>query len=1073
MHDSVASWLLPALIGLVGVCLTVVFGYVQWRKSQSATASLDSSQREWDRERLQLEHELALERDQATHQADEDDRLAAEEQQLSAARMQAAETAQTLVEQTSTYRSRLVQALRNVRILDMARPLDLQDLYVQVRVREEARRRYSTNEVQTQGSDQSSDDDPEALLARFDETTPWRDQGALSPEEALAKHHRVAFLGDPGAGKTTLLRYLALSYANSNTRVPVYVELRRFVDADQDSLLEFACADCATRYGFSMSAQALESAFHSGEAIMLLDGLDETLGGDSFESAQNAYHSVAAEIDRFVARYPRVGVAVTCRRAGWQGELESFTVLEVLDFAWPEVQRFVRRWFGHDRVKAEGLKATLSRNVRMRSLAANPLLLSLICIVYERELELPERRAELYNRCIEVLLREWDAHRGIKRFSRFTTDRKRDLLEELAWCFHLAGKRYQSEDDLLALVRDYLPSIDIDPAEDRSILQEITSQYGLLKEQARGVFGFLHLTLQEYFAAVAANNRGGPEMEHVFAHARHPWWEEVTLLLAGRMSDSSSLLTHLLQDGSDLTKECDLRSDRLLFAARCLIGTPRVRTVGLRESILADTRKLCDQTPFALIATRAARVLGEIGDRDSVDHILRLVSQRDDRIGSALLAGLRGVCDAASAERLMAMTEADLQPSSIAHQEALTVLTSARPPGIVNLLRTLLRGQDKVAAGHAVNAAGELAELDLAEDVVLLLASDNDVVAMSWLRERCAQALVRMGAVHAAPLLLAQRGGTFGDKIYIESAIRLDGPTIGPQVRSEVRDPAVSVFRRLAGVEAMLASREDSDVDFPIEVAENDELPWQLRWLAIASLERSRAWSETVIQRLYADSKEHEVTVGAAATLAMWGVEDVGKTLRDAILNDSIPCDLKVSVGGRSVSHGFAISTRLGEAASVIGDTIVLRALTERLRHALSAGDRESTVVLSSYLAPFDADEPSSLMLEFLEKADLRMIHSSRRRWQNDMWSAAARLATVRDTPRYVKTICESHETANTDDAYRWAGALVSITSSPCAPEELLEPLRGVVDALEDGTIRDKCFEALDSVCRRLRPEDS
>ena len=38
----------------------------------------------------------------------------------------------------------------------------------------------------------------------------------------------------------------------------------------------------------------------------------------------------------------------------------------------------------------------------------------------------------------------------------------------------------------------------------KAILDEIAAQYGLLKVQAHGWYGFLHLTLQEYFAALAA-----------------------------------------------------------------------------------------------------------------------------------------------------------------------------------------------------------------------------------------------------------------------------------------------------------------------------------------------------------------------------------------------------------------------------------------------------------------------------------------------------------------------------------------------------------------------------------------
>ena len=373
---------------------------------------------------------------------------------------------------------------------------------------------------------------------------------ALAPEEALRRFNRIAVLGDPGAGKTTMLRHLAFRSARGELgeqlTLPVYIELRRSVDSGLADLLEFAAADWSERYGFTDARPYLEQELAAGRSALLLDGLDEVLGGDTIEAATVAYNRVTEEVARLATRFPGAPIAVTCRRAGWRGNLTAFQTLEVLDFSWDQIQVFVNNWFAGDPAKGDGLRRALTGDLRMQTMAANPLILSLIAIVYDQELELPERRAQLYHRCVEVLLKEWDAHRNIRRFARFTPDRKRDLLDEIAWHFHQRGWRYFPESELLALVAEFLPTIALSADDAAEILDEIAAHYGLLKVQAQGWYGFLHLTLQEYFAAVAANERGTEALDLVIRNRHDPWWQEVVLLLSGRMTDATPLLLGIL-----------------------------------------------------------------------------------------------------------------------------------------------------------------------------------------------------------------------------------------------------------------------------------------------------------------------------------------------------------------------------------------------------------------------------------------------------------------------------------------------------------------------------------------------
>ena len=89
--------------------------------------------------------------------------------------------------------------------------------------------------------------------------------------------------------------------------------------------------------------------------------------------------------------------------------LSGFTQLEVLDFRREDIEQFIRSWFDFrpkpsQYATAADLQVCLARTPRIQALAANPLLLSLIVLVYEEQLDLPDRRAELYSRCIETLL---------------------------------------------------------------------------------------------------------------------------------------------------------------------------------------------------------------------------------------------------------------------------------------------------------------------------------------------------------------------------------------------------------------------------------------------------------------------------------------------------------------------------------------------------------------------------------------------------------------------------------------------------------------------------------------------
>ncbi|MGH3655334.1 MAG: NACHT domain-containing protein, partial [Micromonosporaceae bacterium] len=712
-----------ALIALVGTVLSALiaggFGFWQLRRSHRFQREMEEQRWEFDTQRMELEAQIDAER-----RLREEELLAGEQRTQAEAELQArlAEeeaNADDLRRRAVAYRRAVIAELRNLKILDMTRPLDLEALYVRVQVREQDPVRYVSEEEVTRLAKGA----PEAILAeRRAPSAPVEEFAAaisLAPEEALSRFHRIALLGDPGAGKTTLLRHLTFRIARGELvpgalKLPVYVELRRFADSDSSDLVDYVAGEWRDRYGFDGARLYLERELEAGHCALLLDGLDEVLGGMTAEEAEAAHRRVSAEIDRLANRFPIAPIAVTCRRAGWRGKLPAFHTFDVLDFAWREVQIFVDKWFERTPARAEGLRRALATNLRMRTLAANPLLLSLIAIVYERNLELPERRAELYRRCVEVLLQEWDSHREIRRYSDFTTDRKRDLLEEVAWHFHRRGLRYFPEDELLSVVRRFLPTIDIDPQHATAILDEIATQYGLLKVQAHGWYGFLHLSLQEYFTAVAASARSTAAMTEIVQQRHDPWWEEVLLLLAGRTNDASPLLLGILgrhaEDGEPATHEPlavddDVLHSDLLLAARCLANTPKIRTPWLRPGIVQATQRLLLDPPDRATQRRAARALAEMRNRGVTDELFAL-ADRDPAANSAVYRAFGHVGDTDTATRLLELLERRTSNGAAAIARALGDLRHRlATPVLLRLLDSDARTTEREAAS-VVRALG-------------------------------------------------------------------------------------------------------------------------------------------------------------------------------------------------------------------------------------------------------------------------------------------------------------------------------------------------------------------------------
>jgi hypothetical protein len=188
--------------------------------------------------------------------------------------------------------------------------------------------------------------------------------------------------------------------------------------------------------------------------------------------------------------------------------------------------------------------------------------------VHRIEAELPNERVKLYDKCVTALVDTWEEAKGLtiadkqRPFYRY----RRRLLERLAYELHAgAGEpgqvRTVKEGDLELLMTRFLMEFRrLDLADDRDAARQearafirlVRGRTGLLIERGEGVFGFPHLTFQEYLAACDVENcciyRGVDALwEEIEGHLHDPHWREVILLLLASLNKHDKLPTLLVK----------------------------------------------------------------------------------------------------------------------------------------------------------------------------------------------------------------------------------------------------------------------------------------------------------------------------------------------------------------------------------------------------------------------------------------------------------------------------------------------------------------------------------------------
>ncbi|MBV6625790.1 MAG: HEAT repeat domain-containing protein, partial [Rivularia sp. (in: Bacteria)] len=608
-------------------------------------------------------------------------------------------------------------------------------------------------------------------------------------DKSKIKGKKIVLLGAPGSGKTTLMNYLALKIAqikledlglNENNinpnSIPIFIRIRELAQQDKVDILEFVEEFAAKNLQITdLPNGCFKHWLEQGEVVIFLDGLDEV-------AQENQQVKIVQHIESFLQEFPRNQVIITSRPAGYERgyfRVDGFPHYEIQAFDDRKIKAFISKWYKNrceDEIEASRqtkyLETAIQKQDRIKALARNPLLLTIIALINRVGAELPKERYRLYESAVETLLTAWDAGKELNYNLPLEYLKPRDfqpLMRQIAYWIHSKGNTKDREggtlinkDDLIqqlsqCIIRRYKrKNIELYEAQEeaKSFLEYIQERSGLLDIQGRNCYAFVHKTFQEYLAAEDIDYRHQNDdsfqvvLENIRNHLHDPHWREVLLLLVAKQKSNKAAKAISLILNSNSPYEKWLHRD-LFFAADCLAEDPNDLQLAdddpsqeileqLVELEISDSPEVISQ-----IHQRVFQIICSLNETEFADDVLRLLKKHEESIDKVRFQQYRAVLgeeQEAIEQLLVLLKDTDyLVPKNAA--QALVYLGNLSDK-VAEQLLPLLKDTDENVRENAAFVLRNLENVSdkVVEQLLLLLKDTNENV-----RESAADVLGKLG----------------------------------------------------------------------------------------------------------------------------------------------------------------------------------------------------------------------------------------------------------------------------------------------------------------------------------------
>jgi predicted NACHT family NTPase len=421
------------------------------------------------------------------------------------------------------------RACDRIRVIGLSKPLKLSDVYIPLYViRNDSNFRYATTQI-------AVSDDLRTKLADLNE----KSVPALAVLEKLS---RVIILGNMGSGKTTLLKQMALQCIAGKFqahRIPISISLREFSTVmPQVSLLDWIASQ-VLQSGMLESSMVMR-LFVQGGLLLLIDELDELTPND----ANLAMRQIRNLADYFPGNY----WVIACRTTVSTQILEQFTEVELAGLNQKQIEAFVHKCLpqlsSSTLIKPKILLAQLFSSPTIREIAANPLLLTLLCKKFAISSHLSFGQA--MQDAIDLWLYEWDCCSYKFKCDRLEPTkhdlkRQKDILSWIALSSFNHGTSLFDLPRLEQYVTQYTKNFP-----DLATWDDIPNT--AMVERTKGIYSFAYVSFQEYLVAYHLTHSPNPSaIKYLVERITDKRWHNVIIMAVSILPSANDAVRQMKQ----------------------------------------------------------------------------------------------------------------------------------------------------------------------------------------------------------------------------------------------------------------------------------------------------------------------------------------------------------------------------------------------------------------------------------------------------------------------------------------------------------------------------------------------
>jgi predicted NACHT family NTPase len=275
---------------------------------------------------------------------------------------------------------------------------------------------------------------------RWSKNKPETKKERLEVLSGIRKYLRdgnVLLVGKPGSGKSTVLQRfrweLALEALKDGDRpIPILVQLRSDRSIVQAICTEFRQAK------LRVSPEEVDDLLLDDKLLLLLDGVNEIPSPQRRQDLQEFRDNNSDTRMIFTTRDLTLGVSL-----GIEKQLEMCALTQ------PQMREFV-----HKHLPQHGDLLLRQLRDRLREIAETPLLLWIMCEVFQSTGEIPQSKGELFQK----FDRQYDDFKGGASVSDDFRRFKSDILQQLAFVM-LQGDLQQPTEGLVAISRELMQNL--------------------------------------------------------------------------------------------------------------------------------------------------------------------------------------------------------------------------------------------------------------------------------------------------------------------------------------------------------------------------------------------------------------------------------------------------------------------------------------------------------------------------------------------------------------------------------------------------------------------------------------